>query len=127
MQSGEIVLLKEVRLDRDVVGKCLRVTGHVALLDFANHICQIEHAGAVLWVDIGRVDIHGANVKISSLVQFIGEVRITGRGDFSIPAEYGKDEFYLLAKVVRLVDGLDMALFEQAIQARRDFVTAQTS
>lgn len=124
MQSGEIVLLKELPLDRHVLNKSLRVTGHVTLLDFANHACQLEHAGSVLWVDIARVDTANVELRVSSLVQFIGEVRKVSDvgGDFSVPAEYGKVPFYLLAKVARVVDGLDMTLYEQALLARRAFL-----
>ena len=64
--------------------------------------------------DEGDVDL-----KESSLVQFIGEVCSVELRDFEFPEGTNPVQFYLIAKVARIVDGLDMALYEQSLQARR--------
>lgn len=122
MQSGEVVLLKELQLDRHIIGKYVRVTGHITMIDFANHVCQIEHVENVLMVDITLIDLVSNDIKVSSLVQFIGEIRNTEQSTISLPSSNGKVPFYLQAKVARLVDGLDMTLYEQALLARRTFL-----
>jgi len=126
MQSGQIVSLKELSTDRDIVGKYVRVTGNIVMLDFVNRLCQIEHGGVGLWVNIERIDTLNVVLKESSLVQFIGEVRSGERIDLRVPAEYGKVNYFLLAKVARVVDGLDMTLYEQALSSRRDFFRSTT-
>ena len=120
MQSGQIVSLKELSTDRDIVGKYVRVTGNIVMLDFDKRLCQIEHGGVWLWVKIERIDTLNVVLRESSLVQFIGEVR-SGDDPRFPAAEYGKVNYFLHAKVARVVDGLDMSLYEQALSSRRDF------
>lgn len=123
MQSGEIVLLKELQHDRHVIGKYLRVTGSVTMLDFARRVCQIEHTDHVVWVDLTLIDLAALGLKEASLVQFIGEIRNADERSTPIgPTDNGRIPFYLQAKVARVVDGLDMTLYEQALMSRRDFL-----
>lgn len=123
MQAGEIVLLKELQHDRHVVGKYLRVTGNVTMIDFVRRVCQIEHTDHILWVDLTLIDLAVLELKEATLVQFIGEIRNADeRGTPIAPADNSRVPFYLQAKVARVVDGLDMTLYEQALMSRRDFL-----
>ena len=123
MQSGELVLLKELQLDRHVIGKYMRVTGNVTTIDYGRRLCQIEHTNHILWVDLTYIDLVAHEIRVSTLVQFIGE--ICNADDREPPiavANSGRIPFYMLAKVARVVDGLDLALYEQALVARRAFL-----
>ena len=136
MNSGRIALLKELQLDRHVIGSSLRVTGTVTAVCLplprdgraesvliVKRLCLIEHTGSLLWVDITLIkvgqDEGDVDLKESSLVQFIGEVCSVELRDFEFPEGTNPVQFYLIAKVARIVDGLDIALYEQSLQARR--------
>lgn len=53
--------------------------------------------------------------KIGSLFQFIGEI-VDGSGE---------EQFVVQARVVRHVDGLDMVLYEQALQAQQEYLKSR--
>ena len=51
-RSGEIVLLRELYVDENVVGKYVRVTGEIIYIDTVLNYCQIRHDDSVLIVDL---------------------------------------------------------------------------
>jgi hypothetical protein len=121
--------------DRDV-----RVTGTVQYIAAGSRVCQIVHAGCSLLVDLQLVDQQG--LREGSLFQFLGTLRrcndggvvgantgiatvLTSLSNYNNgagAAPQTKNEVYLQAIVKRCVDGLDLALFEQALQLRRKYV-----
>ena len=117
-QSGEIVFLNELynNYGGNVIGKYVRVTGHVSWLDAAQRRCQITYDKFVLFVDLENVDM--AALTLDTLVQFIGEIR-------QIEGVSPSAQLELKANVIRIVNGLDMRLFKEAILARREFLLQQ--
>lgn len=112
-------MLSELFMDREVVGKYVRVTGFVQSMDLAQGICHIVHGDYNLTVDLSLVGAEG--LSVDSLMQFIGEVRAgTERG--MPPAPTGQPSFFLQAKIKRCVDGLDLRLYEESLKARRAFL-----
>jgi hypothetical protein len=120
-RSGEIVSIKELHLDQDVISKYVRVTGHVKFVNLDISMVQIEHENAVLYVCTSMVP--ASSLKLDSLAQFIGEVRPAREHDY-LKDNTGPQDFYLKAKVFRLVDGLDMKLYVQSVEARREYLSA---
>jgi len=115
MSSSEIVLLRELEKDASMLEKHVRVTGFVTHMDLTHHMVQITHGTSVLWVDIALVSATG--LTLDSLVQFIGQI-LPGADKVGV----AEMPYYLQAKIVRLVDGLDLRLFEEALIARRAFL-----
>ena len=117
-RSGELCLLRELNCDPNIVGKYVRVTGYVSSVDTISNFVEIIHDDDSLGVDISLVDT--GSLKIDNLVQFIGEIKPSSQGQ-----EQGKERrIYLAAKIFRAVDGLDMRLYEEALLARREFLTS---
>lgn len=75
---------------------------------------MLEHGGRSLTVDIGSLQPQA--FEEDQLYVFIGEV---------LKAEPGN--YILSARVCRNVEGIDVALFEQALQLRRQFLTKSAS
>ena len=120
-RSGEIVLLRELYVDENVVGKYVRVTGEIIYIDTVLNYCQIRHDDSVLIVDLNIVTLN-ERTRLHSWVQFIGQVRAWSDISNRFAAASTKEKFFLYAKISRLVDGLDIKLYEEAILVRRVFV-----
>ena len=116
LKSGVVVMLKELEQDANVLNKYVRVTGTVTYIDKVAKMIQISHDSSVLWVDIALVAVAG--MAEHSLVQFIGQIN-PGSEKIAVATM----PYYLQAKVARLVDGLDMRLYEEALKARRAFLS----
>ena len=69
-RSGEIVLLRELYEDVNVVGKTIRITGFVRHIDVSMGIISIEHNGHSAYIDTSLVA--ASSVALESLVQFLG-------------------------------------------------------
>ena len=120
-RSGEIVLLKELQADKNVLGKYVRVTGFVTgrnNTDQALQLVEVSHDDATLWVDTSLVVT--SELKADAQVQFIGEITAATQ---TVRAQHGA-AYQLSAKVLRIVDGLDMRLYEEALAARRQFLAS---
>ncbi len=121
-RSGEVVLLRELFTDPNVVGKYVRVTGYVSAQDTSAALVEISHDGAALWVDTTLVNV-GA-LRQDALVQFIGAISA------HVPVNVGSSiitgSIKLTARIYRAVDGLDMRLYEEALLARREFLSKVT-
>ena len=121
-RSGEIVLLRELHEDANVFHKSLRVTGFMRQMDISQGICRIEHDGHSVFVDTSLVP--ASSVALESLVQFIGEIKPAREHPF-FSGNTSDSDFYMKAKVLRVVDGLDLTLYEESLLARRDFLQNQ--
>ena len=120
-RSGEIVMLRELAADPKVIHKTVRVTGFVKLLLVNEGILMIEHDSFSLYVDVSLVTF--SSLAMDSLVQFIGEIRPAFEHPY-FTGETSDGDFFLKAKVLRVVDGLDLTLYEEALGARRTFLRA---
>ena len=119
-KSGEVVLLRELQSDGNVLGKYVRVTGYVTgrnNMGNSIQLVELSHDDATLWVDTSLVVT--SELKTDTQVQFIGEMTAAAPAVRSHGASY-----QLTAKVMRIVDGLDMRLYEEALVARRQFLAA---
>ncbi len=125
MAHGEIILLKELFEQNDNVlayhtGRVYRVTGTISVYDPVNRICQIEHQSEFLWIDISLVSSEG--ITIDSMVQFIGEILPASTRIFPIRESELPPNIYLKATVKRIVNGLNLRVYEQALTHRRLFI-----
>lgn len=128
MAHGEIVLLKELFIKNDAtvdiashLGRVYRVTGVITVYDPINRVCQIEHQSVFLWIDISLVSSEG--LKIDELVQFIGEIEPIGTRTFPIIIGYELSPIvYLKATVKRIVNELNLRVYEDVLVQRRLFV-----
>jgi hypothetical protein len=118
-RSGEIVMLKELHLDPNVISKYVRVTGFTGAMDVERNIVRLEHEDYVLYVDTSEVP--ASSLTEQSLAQFIGEIR-AAKEHAHLRDNVGPDDFYLKARVFRLVDGLDLDLYRQTVEARREYL-----
>ncbi|KAJ1403393.1 telomere-capping, CST complex subunit-domain-containing protein [Ochromonadaceae sp. CCMP2298] len=119
MQSGEILLLSEVAQLPINERRYVRVTGRVVALDGGRVVCEVRDGGAGLRVDLSLVGF--AEARVDALIQLIGELRPVEDKNFGTVGA-GCRAHYLIASVVRNVDGLDVDLFAQALIARRKFL-----
>ena len=106
--------------DGNVLGKYVRVTGYVTgrnNMGNSIQLVELSHDDATLWVDTSLVVT--SELKTDTQVQFIGEMTAAAPAVISHGASY-----QLTAKVMRIVDGLDMRLYEEALVARRQFLAA---
>lgn len=78
---------------------------NIITLKFRDHFLQVH------------MDLLGDNfpLKVGSLYQFIGELHNNNDNPIN------ESSIYLQARVVRLVDGLDLESYIQAVQLKRKF------
>jgi hypothetical protein len=88
--------------------------------DPVNRICQIEHQSEFLWIDISLVSSEG--ITIDSMVQFIGEILPASTRIFPIRESELPPNIFLKATVKRIVNGLNLRVYEQALTHRRLFI-----
>ncbi|KAG0476892.1 hypothetical protein HPP92_013733 [Vanilla planifolia] len=94
-------------------GQSLRVTGRLEIHSSESAIAVIVDGGVTLRVDTQH--LRDINFRISSIYQFIGELKIQ-EGNQAI----------LEARIGRNVDGMDLNLYHQSIQLRRKFEADST-
>ena len=112
-------MIDELFQDSKVIGKYVRVTGHAGLVDVDNCVVKLEHNGHFLYVDTSEVP--ASSLQLQSLAQFIGEIRAANEHGY-LRGNVGPDDFYMKARVFRVVDGLDMELYRQTIETRREYL-----
>eukprot|EP01038_Epipyxis_sp_PR26KG_P014353 gene14353-19250_t len=119
--SGDVVMLNEVRFDSGYI----RVTGQVDYIDAIARFCVISHRGRSeqLLVDLSKVDF--SELRIDSMCQFIGDVKPTAEIKKTPIHGLTSSLFYLDTKILRIVNGLDLNLFEQATMIRRDYLNKE--
>ena len=88
-------------------GRSVRVTGRFD--DLRGNVMTITDAGARLDVDVRQLE--SFHCERDDLVQFIGEASKGERGGAVV-----------VARVHRIVNGLDMELYRQALQVQRTFL-----
>ena len=112
-------MINELYQDSNVVGKYVRVTGHASQINVDSCTIKLEHDDYLLYVDTSEVP--ASSIQLQSLVQFIGEIR-SAKEHNHLRDYVGPDDFYMKARVVRIVDGLDLELYRQTIDARREYL-----
>jgi len=125
---GEIILLKELFIQNSAsldctshIGRVYRVTGTISVFDPVNRVCQIEHQSAILWVDISLICSEG--IKIDDQIQFIGEILPASTKSFPIVTELeSSPHIFLKATVKRIVNDINLRVYEEALIQRRSFV-----
>ncbi|CAK9219723.1 unnamed protein product [Sphagnum troendelagicum] len=111
LKPGIIVHLDELHASSPFAAtpsQSLRVLGQLNSYDVETGIVLITEAGASLKVDTQL--LHDVALRQGSLYQFIGELNFTA-----------SNEMVLQARVGRNVDGLDLKLYDKALQLRRQF------
>lgn len=112
----------------DVGGKSVNVTGRLSEHDIDDCIAKLvdPQTKKELTIDTSLIEPFGA--RLGSLFQMIGELETIGSGDFRTS---GSGDFrtkvgncvVLKARVVRCVDGMDLALYRKALQLQREFLS----
>ncbi|XP_013420911.1 CST complex subunit TEN1 [Lingula anatina] len=109
-QPGEIVFLQELcRSDTDK--KSVRVIGRLTNHDFRACSAVITDVTQTYTVKVDTTLIEPFNYMRDSLVQLIGEMERLDRSGDRI----------LRARVVSIVDGMDMNLYQRVVQAQRQY------
>ncbi|KAJ3047092.1 hypothetical protein HK097_000244 [Rhizophlyctis rosea] len=122
---GVILHIEEIQADpRGKSGETVRVLGKLLSYDPHHSLAQIEHASKTLTIDTTLLGDFPYRVK--SLLQFIGVLE-----DWRPPVQHklqttptkhaGNGHVILQAKIMRNVDGLDLTLYDKALQIRRQF------
>eukprot|EP01114_Cavostelium_apophysatum_P004531 TRINITY_DN1481_c0_g1_i1.p1 TRINITY_DN1481_c0_g1~~TRINITY_DN1481_c0_g1_i1.p1 ORF type:complete len:124 (-),score=23.30 TRINITY_DN1481_c0_g1_i1:409-780(-) len=101
---GPVVLIEEIVSGDVQPGAYIRILGKCTS---NKKPISIEHNGSVLKVDTSS--LRDIEFKTNSLYQFIGEL------------VRQKNELVLRARVGRNVDGIDVPLYEKALEIRRNF------
>ncbi|KAI8918301.1 telomere-capping, CST complex subunit-domain-containing protein [Powellomyces hirtus] len=121
-QHGTILYISEIINSNPgpIEPKSVRVLGILVAFDSTHTLALIEHAGAHLIVDAALLGPFHHRLK--SLLQFIGEVERGWKPPKDLPFELPPGPQVLLrARIVRNVDGLDLPLYDQALEIRRKF------
>mmetsp|Transcript_27038 Transcript_27038/g.46618 ORF Transcript_27038/g.46618 Transcript_27038/m.46618 type:complete len:114 (+) Transcript_27038:174-515(+) len=108
LRHAQIVFVPEIVANpSEFVGQSVRVLGRVSEGQHqANRLC-VEYQDALLFVNTSLLD--NVSFREGSLYQFIGEI---------------SSDLLLCARVSRCVDGMDLALYEKAVDIRRQFLLA---
>ena len=108
VSHGEVLHIAEILARGDACnGASVRVLGTLEDHDVAAARLRISHAGSTLAVDSSALG--GIAVRPGELLQFIGEISVEP------PA-------LLRARIIIRVDGLNVQLFDKALQAQRAFL-----
>ncbi|KAI9344637.1 telomere-capping, CST complex subunit-domain-containing protein [Obelidium mucronatum] len=133
MQSSKVVHIKEVRAHiSQMQGESIRVLGRIKEADPNSSFALISFASCDLLIDtslIGVLDKHNSK----DLFQFIGDMEEYSEDMPSTPFIQNyfrpmngqtlqrRNKVYLNARIMRNMEGLDIALFDKALTARRVF------
>ncbi|TMW67073.1 hypothetical protein Poli38472_012189 [Pythium oligandrum] len=113
---GEIVQIAEVLRSPQLQNRSVRVTGRLESFDAARNLAVISFQGARMTVETNTMAMDGREMTVGSMYQFLGETHRIGGGP---------DDVRLRARVLRNVDNMDIDLFLQALELRRQFLAAQ--
>ncbi|KAI9208518.1 telomere-capping, CST complex subunit-domain-containing protein [Polychytrium aggregatum] len=110
-QAAQIVHIDEIaqRLD-ELAGQSVRVVGRISKIDPMSNLLVLERRTATLTV---RTDLVGdaAPLRERMLIQVIGNLEMGTHCTAHVDA-----------KIIRNVDGLDLDLWESAVEMRRRFL-----
>jgi hypothetical protein len=124
---AEIVLLRELH-EESIIRKAnrinsntpefhkdyVRVTGEVTFIDAGARFCQLVRGRHDVFINLESVDMRG--IQVGSMCQFFGTI-VVDRA-----SHVGTYPFHVVATIARVVDDLDLDLFEQALIKRRSFL-----
>eukprot|EP00128_Syssomonas_multiformis_P012478 Colp12_sorted_trinity150504_noHs@1116 len=114
VQSGEIITINELNAKPSSYNtRTVRITGRLREHDIHKNVVVLSAERERVEVDVLILGDFGW--RINSLYQVIGEVELRSAKPF------------LKARVCRCVDGLDMKLYEQALELRRAFLEGHYS
>ncbi|OAY77306.1 CST complex subunit TEN1 [Ananas comosus] len=110
IKPGTLVTLQELEPSSPMFkqGASLRVTGKLQEYSVETAVAVISDSGASLKIDTRH--LRDVVFRIGSIYQFIGELLIQS-----------DDDAILQARVGRNVDGIDLNLYYQSLQLRRQF------
>eukprot|EP00268_Persea_americana_P047160 TRINITY_DN4893_c1_g1_i1.p1 TRINITY_DN4893_c1_g1~~TRINITY_DN4893_c1_g1_i1.p1 ORF type:complete len:146 (+),score=36.70 TRINITY_DN4893_c1_g1_i1:2587-3024(+) len=110
IKPGILVSLQELDSSSPLFkqGASLRVTGKLQGYDAETAIAIIIDASVSLKIDTQH--LRGINFRIGSIYQFIGELLIQSDNNALLQARVGRN-----------VDGIDLNLYHQSLQLRRQF------
>lgn len=108
ISSGQILRIKElIHLGASLDGKSVRTWGRALTHNIARSQLKVCDEGIELIIDTSFVEPTAFNR--GSLYQFIGEV-------------YVSENIILRARIATCIDGMDMNLFNQALDIRRKYL-----
>ncbi|CAM6090023.1 unnamed protein product [Calypogeia fissa] len=112
LKPGIIVQLPELKPSSQYykAQQSLRILGLLESYSVQTAMAVITHGGAKFRVDTQH--LRNLEMRIGSLYQFIGEL---------LPDPEFPSQLMLQARVGRNVDGLDLDLYDKALQIRRQF------
>ncbi|XP_010938352.1 CST complex subunit TEN1 [Elaeis guineensis] len=110
IKPGIPVVLRELESSSPLFkqGSSLRVTGKLQAYIVETAIAVITDGGVSLKIDTQH--LRDISFRISSIYQFIGELLV-----------HPENDAVLQARVGRNVDGMDLNLYHQSLQLRRQF------
>ncbi|KNC97385.1 uncharacterized protein SPPG_07312, partial [Spizellomyces punctatus DAOM BR117] len=126
-RHGKIVHIEEIQA-QSMSGSSVRVIGTLLTYDTNTSLAVIEHARSQLVVDLSLLGPFSNRTK--SLLQFIGEVETwqpPPNLPFSCLPSASRNYLILRARIARNVDGLDLSMYDQALQIRRKFEVERES
>ncbi|PFX26836.1 CST complex subunit TEN1-like [Stylophora pistillata] len=108
ISSGQLLRVKELtHLGTSLDGKSVRTWGRAVAHNMARSQLKVSDEGIELIIDTSYVEPIAFNR--GSLYQFIGEV-------------YVYDNIILRARIATCIDGMNMDLFNQALDIRRKYL-----
>ncbi|KAJ3150402.1 hypothetical protein HDU89_003183 [Geranomyces variabilis] len=120
-RAGTILHISEIQRPSRQFGNqvSVRVLGRLVDFDPIHNLALIEHRGASLAIDAALLGPFHHRIK--ALLQFIGEVERNWTPPETLPFQLGPGAHHpiLRARIARNVDGLDVPLYEQALEIRR--------
>ncbi|TPX31207.1 hypothetical protein SmJEL517_g05440 [Synchytrium microbalum] len=108
-KHGQILFIQEINSKAaELSGASVRVLGKLISRDSSTNNYTIEYNESQLLVNVSLLGDVGLRIK--SLYEFLGELE---EGD--------QRQVVLKARIVRVMDGVDVALYDQAVKIRRKF------
>ncbi|KAJ1840265.1 hypothetical protein H4S02_004209 [Coemansia sp. RSA 2611] len=126
LESGRPVFLEElVQQPAQSVGKTVRVAGTLHAYSPATDRAELVDGQYLLIVDTQLLGVR--QYHVGQTYQLIGTIAGAAAGELKPPADLFDDAQYSLdivlsARVVKAVDGLDMAVYRKAVHAVRQFL-----
>ncbi|TPX53977.1 hypothetical protein SeMB42_g00509 [Synchytrium endobioticum] len=115
-KHGVVFFVNEIASPtRDLSGESARVLGKMISRDPHTNRCTIEHNNARLLVDVALLGMD-VTLRHKSLYEFLGELE-----PMDDASAHGQQTLILKARIVRVMDGVDLTLYDQAVKIRRKF------
>eukprot|EP01112_Ceratiomyxa_fruticulosa_P006996 TRINITY_DN1801_c0_g1_i1.p1 TRINITY_DN1801_c0_g1~~TRINITY_DN1801_c0_g1_i1.p1 ORF type:complete len:142 (-),score=24.21 TRINITY_DN1801_c0_g1_i1:191-616(-) len=119
-KHGKVLFINEISTSYEAMcGRSVRVIGRLMHYNFSTSLGMIEYKSEFFPVDFSLLDQF--SFKENSLLQIIGEIDSTSKALKIDTHPIPSGALILKARVVRNIDGMDTALYEQAVDIRRKF------